>query len=218
MTVKATIRCFCSAAAFLAVPLLAQESWELGVAGGYGFYKNVTATNASGEASTGFKPGLAFSAVAGNDISPWFGGEARYTYRQNDLTVSSRGTEVRFDGDSHILNYDFMFHLARRPAAVRPFFAAGAGVKIYRGTGRESARQPLSNFVALTRTSQLVPVASVGAGVKARFSELLSLRVEVRDFASTFPDEVVAPVPGTRARGWLHDIVPMVGLSFNFGR
>lgn len=218
MIVKTTVRCFCLYAAVAAMPAVAQESWELGVAGGYGVYRNVTATNATGEASVGFKPGIAFGAVAGNEISSWFGGEIRYTYRQNDLKASSGGTEVRFDGDSHVLNYDFLFHLARKPAAVRPFLAAGAGVKIYRGTGRPSAVQPLSSFVALTATTQTVPVASVGVGVKARLSDLLLLRVEVRDFASIFPDEVVAPVPRARVRGWLHDIVPMVGLSFRIGR
>src|SRR5262245_43998785 len=94
----------------------AQERWELGFAGGYGLYKNVKVANAAGEASAGFKHGFAFGAVAGNEINRWFGGEARYTYRQNDLSLSSGGTDVRFDGESHALNYDFLFHLADREA------------------------------------------------------------------------------------------------------
>ena len=197
---------------------LAQEHWELGVAGGYGFYKNVTATNAAGEASAGFKPGYAFGVIAGNETNTWFGGEARYTYRQNDAMVKSGGTEARFDAESHVLHYDLMFHLARRPARVRPFFAAGGGVKIFRGTGRETAFQPLSNFVALTRATHLVPVVSVGAGVKMRLNERMTFRVEVRDFASPLPSDVIAVVPSASAQGWLHDIVPMAGLTFTFGR
>lgn len=202
----------------IALPSVAQEQWELGVAAGYGFYKNITVTNATGSASAGFEPGLAFGAVAGNEVNRWFGGEARYTYRANDLKVSSGGTKAQFDGESHILNYDFVFHLARRPAAVRPFLAVGAGVKIYRGTGREAAFQPLSNFAVLSRTVQISPVVSVGGGFKVQLNQLLSLRIEARDFASTFPNEVVAPRPGASARGWLHDIVPLVGLSFQVGR
>src|SRR6476469_7535982 len=102
-----------------------EERWELGVAGGYGFYKNTTATNKTGEASVGFKPGFAFGVAASNEVNRWLGGEARYTYRQNDLKVSSGGTEASFGGESHVLNYDFLFHLAHRTAKVRPFFAAG---------------------------------------------------------------------------------------------
>lgn len=195
-----------------------EERWELGVAGGYGFYKNTTATNKTGDASVGFKPGYAFSAVASNEINRALGGEARYTYRQNDLKVSSGGTEASFSGESHVLNYDFLFHFAPRAAKIRPFLAAGAGVKIYRGTGQEMAFQPLSSFVVLTRTTEVTPLVSVGGGVKIQVSRNVLLRLEARDFASTFPKEVIAPVPGASVSGWLHDITPMIGLSFNLGR
>ena len=202
----------------LTVSGLAQEQWELGAAGGYGFYKNITATNATGEASVGFKPGYAFGAVAGNEMNQWFGGEVRYTYRQNEARVKAGSTEARFDAESHVLHYDLVFHLAPRPRRVRPFVAVGAGVKIFRGTGRETAFQPLTSFVALTRATQVVPVVSVGGGFKIRLNELMTLRIEGRDYASTFPNEVIVPVPGARAQGWLHDFVPLVGLSFNVGR
>jgi hypothetical protein len=201
-----------------ATTVFAQERWDLGFGAGYGFYKNVTATNAAGEASVGFKPGIAFGAFAGNEINRWLAGEARYTYRQNDARAKAGGVEAKFDAESHVLNYDFIFHLAPRRAPVRPFLAAGAGVKIYRGTGRETAFQPLNSFVALTRTTQIAPLVSVGGGVKIELNPLLSLRVEARDYASTLPDQVIAPVPGARVSGWLHDIVPMIGLSFQIGR
>ena len=201
-----------------AVSGLGQEHWELGAAVGYGFYKNITATNATGEASVGFKPGYAFGVVVGNETNAWLAGEARYTFRQNDARVKATGSEARFDADSHVLHYDLLFHLAPRPSRVRPFVAVGAGAKIFRGTGRETAFQPLTSFVALTRATQVVPVVSVGGGFKMRLNELMTLRVEGRDYVSTFPNEVIAPVPGARARGWLHDIVPLVGLSFDVGR
>jgi hypothetical protein len=200
------------------LPALTQERWELGIGAGYGFYKNVTAANATGEASVGFKPGAAFSVFADNDVNRWLGGEVRYTYQQNDARVSSGSTKAQFDAESHAFHYDLIFQLTKRTATVRPFLAAGAGVKINRGTGREAAFQPLSSFVALTRTTQVTPLVSVGGGVKIEISPLLTLRVEGRDYASTFPREVVAPVPGARVSGWVHDIVPMIGLSFNLGR
>jgi hypothetical protein len=61
-------------------------------------------------------------------------------------------------------------------------------------------------------------LVSAGGGVKIELSSLLSLRLEARDYATTFPDEVIAPVPGTRVRGWLHDFVPMIGLTFKIDR
>jgi hypothetical protein len=206
------------AALSLTLPGFGAESWELGVAGGYGFYKNVTVTNATGEASTGFKSGAAFGVIAGNEMSRWLAGEARYTYRQNDLKVSAGSAKAEFNGESHVLHYDFLFHGAPSTARVRPFLAAGAGAKVYRGTGRETVTQPLINFVALTRTSQLVPMVSFGGGVKIQLSHSLILRLDARDFMSPFPDQVIAPVPRAHVNGWLHDIVPMAGLSFTFGQ
>jgi hypothetical protein len=202
----------------LAIPGLAQERWELGFSAGYGFHKNLTATNSAGEASVGFKPGVAFSVFGSDQINGWLAGEARYTYRQNDAWVAARGTESRFDAESHVFHYDLIFPVAKRSAVVRPFLAAGGGVKVYRGTGREAAFQPLSNFAVLTRATQIVPVISVGGGVKVELSRLITLRVEARDYISTFPSEVIAPVPSARVHGWLHDFVPMIGLSFRLGR
>ena len=202
------------AAVSIAAPGFGQEQWETGIAGGYGFYKNVTAVNARGEASVGFKSGVAISGVAGNDINNWLGGEIRYTYRRNDLKVSAGSTNVQFSGDSHIINYDFLFHFAPKASRVRPFLAGGAGVKYYRGTGKETATQPLIQFVALTKTGQVAPVVSFGGGVKIHLSPRLLLRLEAHDYTGPFPRQVVAPVPGAKVSGWLHDIVPSVGLSF----
>ena len=206
------------AAISITIPGFAAEGWEVGVSGGYGIYNDVTVTNASGQASTGFKSGPAFGVVAGNEMSRWLAGEARYTYRRNDMFVSSGSAEAQFKGESHIIHYDFLFHSAPRTARVRAFFAAGAGVKYYRGTGNERAVQPLSNFVALSKTSQIVPVISFGGGVKFQISPTLLFRVDVRDYTGPFPDEVIAPVPGAQLKGWLHDIVPTAGLSWVWGK
>jgi hypothetical protein len=40
------------------------------------------------------------------------------------------------------------------------------------------------------------------------------LRVEVHDFATPFPKKVITPNLGAKVSGWIHDIVPMVGLSY----
>ena len=42
-------------------------------------------------------------------------------------------------------------------------------------------------------------------------------RVEVHDFLTPFPKQVIAPNQGAKVGGWLQDFVPMVGISYLFG-
>jgi hypothetical protein len=201
----------------IAAPLAAQERWELGVFGGYGFSTDATVTNSIGEASAGIRPGVAFGVFAANEVRPWLSGEVRYTYRQGDTQLASGGTKPRFDAESHAVHYDFVFQSAadsRR--SIQPFLAAGAGIRYFRGTGRETSAQPLNRFAVLTKTSEVRPLVSVGGGVKIPVSRLMSVRVEARDYITPFPRELIAPVPGAKVSGWLHDITPMLGLSFTF--
>jgi hypothetical protein len=207
--------CSCAVALTAAGQVRDREAWEIGVAAGYGFSRDVKIESATAQASGGLRPGFAFGVVAGNHVRSWLSGEARYTYRQNDLRLSGGGAEARFDAESHVLHYDFLFSAGKR-GSIQPFLAAGAGIRYFRGTGRESSSQALSRVAILTRTDDLRPLISLGAGIRIPLSSLLSLRVEARDYLSPFPTEVIAPVPGARTSGWLHDFVPMVGLSFTF--
>ncbi len=59
-------------------------------------------------------------------------------------------------------------------------------------------------------------MVTFGGGVKYALSPRLSLRVEVRDFLTTFPAKVIAAAPGAHLSGWLHDLVPMIGITFTF--
>lgn len=201
----------------LALPGAAQERWELGVFGGYAFSTDATVSNQSGQVNAGIRPGYVFGVVAGNEVRSWLSGEVRYTYRDNELRLSGNGAEARFAADSHSVHYDFVFQGGGRGSrGIRPFVAAGAGIRYFRGTGVEASAQPLNRFAILTRTSEIRPLLSVGAGVKVPLSSLLSLRIEARDYMTKFPREVIAPVPGAQVGGWLHDITPTVGLSFTF--
>jgi len=200
----------------VAAPLCSAHEWQLGVAGGYGFPMDVTVTNRSGEAKTGFKPGFAVGAVGSHELYRSVSGEFRYTYRDSDLKVSSGGTEATFRGVAHAIHYDVLVHTRPKGAALRPFFAGGMGIKVYRGTDRESAYQPLNTFVLLTKTQQVVPLVSAGAGLKYAISPHTSLRIEFRDYITPFPKDVIAPAPGAKIGGWVHDLVPMLGISFSF--
>src|ERR1051325_1719250 len=136
--------------ALLMMPLasmLSAQSWEVGAGGGYGFYRNVNVSSANVSGKAGFASGVAFSALLGNQVNRWIGGEARYTYRMDDMQVSSGSTKAKAGAESHAIHYDVLVHAATKESRVRPFLAAGAGVKFYRGTGAEPAYQPLSNLV-----------------------------------------------------------------------
>jgi len=195
---------------------MAQE-WELGGMASYGFYRNLVASNPIGSATAGFSPGTAFGAVVGHNASGRFSGEFRYTYRDNDLELDSGGTTAKFNGVAHVIHYDLVLHpRMKRGARVQPFVAIGGGMKLYRGTGQESAYQPLQDFALLTKTQEVKPLISIGGGIKMILAPRLLLRAEMRDYLTTFPKEVIVPIPGTKVGRWLHDFVPMLGISYIF--
>src|SRR6266478_2846236 len=80
------------------------------------------------------------------------GGGLRYEYLPGDLKVSSGGAESTFSGEAHAIHYDFLMHFAPTGSKIRPFVAAGGGVKVYRGTGAATLTQPLQRFALLTAT------------------------------------------------------------------
>ena len=199
----------------LAATAYAQE-WEIGGVGGGGFMKGISVASPLASATTGFNSGAAFGAFAGSNLYPHLSGEIRYTYQMNDLKLTAGGTNVSFQGVSHAIHYDFLFHPAPKRSKAQPFVAAGAGVKIYRGTGKEQAYQPLSNLAFLTKTQDLRPLLTVGGGLKYRISERLYFRAELRDYITPFPSKVITPAPGAKVSGWIQDFVPLVGISLIF--
>ena len=198
----------------VAAAALAQQ-WEIGGLGGGSFLTSSTVKGANGSATAGFQPGPGFGAFAGN-FGDRFGGEVRYLYLDNGLKLSGGGSQATFSGVAHAIHYDFIVHPKHREDGLVPYLAAGAGVKIFRGTGKEQAYQPLDQFAYLTKTQQAVPLISAGGGVRYSIGRRALLRAELRDYLTPFPNKVVAPAPGAKIGGWLHNIVPMVGVSFAF--
>lgn len=192
------------------------QEWEIGGAAGIGASLNPSVTRGNVSGNAGFRPGFAASIYGGTHLRNRLSGEMRYVYRDSDLRLSSGGTTVRFAGESHTVHYDLLVSPGWKEALWAPYLAFGGGVKVYRGTGRERSTQPLSDLAALTRTREVKPVISLGAGVSRAIGESLRLRIEVRDYITPFPKQVVAPNPAARLTGWLNDFVPMVGLSAVF--
>jgi Outer membrane protein beta-barrel domain len=199
---------FCSAA-------LAQK-WEIGGVAGGGFYQNLNVTNAGGSAVTGFQNGPVFGGLVGQNMYRYMSGELHYGFSAQNLKVSGAGAEATFKGMAHVIHYDFLVHTAPLGARVRPFVAGGGGMKIFQGTGNETAYQPLSQFALLTRTQELKPMITVGGGTKFQIAPRVYLRVEFRDQITPFPKNVIAPAPGASIKGWLHDFIPMAGITFTF--
>jgi len=203
----------------LSIPLAAAafgQSWEFGGSAGYGLYHNASVTSASASGTAGFSNGVAFGALLGNQMSRWVGGEARYTYRMDDLEVSSGSTKAKASAQSHALHYDVLIHLADKESPVRPFVAVGAGVKLYRGTGAEPAFQPLSSLVVLSHTTEAQPLVSVGGGLKFSVARHTLLRLDFRDYATPTPTSLLASPPPGKIGGWVHDLVFLMGISTVF--
>jgi len=204
------------AALLIVTPACLAQNWEVGGMFGGGFTNPRTVSTVSGNATAGFAHGIATGGLFGQTLSSRISGEFRYTVDFNDLRISSSGTSATFKGQTHSIHYDILVSGRSQRSRVRPFAVAGGGMRDFRGVGTESPYQPLSSFALLTKTSQWTPVVTFGAGIKYAISPRVLLRVEVRDYFSRFPTEVIAPAQDAHLSGWLHDVVPMAGITFLF--
>jgi hypothetical protein len=196
------------------LPAAMAQKWEFGMGVGGGFYTPQDVTLGSTSASAKLKTNVAVSTWVGENISERWGGELRYSYQLGDAQLKRNSTEAVFGAETHTINYNFLMYTKPSEASVRPFFSAGAGIKFYRGTGTETITQPLSQYALLTPAGDLTGVVSVGGGVKMKIGSRLWLRLDVHDYMSPFPKQVITPNVGANVEGWVHDIVPMVAISF----
>lgn len=192
----------------------AAQRFEFGAGGGGSFYTKSTIAGDAAGAEAGFQHGFAASAYFGHNMYRHVSGEIRYSFERNTMSLTSGSASATFAGRSHMMHYDLVFHTAPVNAHVRPYALAGAGIKGYQGTGTEVVYQPLENVALLTKTSQWVPLITFGAGIKVRAGKHAILRLEFRDYMTPFPADVIAPVPPANKLGWLHNFVPLVGISF----
>lgn len=192
------------------------QDYELGVGGGWSYYTKQAVTNPSGEVDAGFGSDFGFSAWMAHDMYEYVGGEARYTFQNNDAELTGAGADVSFGSESHTLHYELQMHTSAKAASVRPFFSVGGGAKWYRGKGEEQAFQPHQDFALLTKTSEWKPMVTFGGGVKIRVGSKVNIRLEVKDYFGPIPTSVIQPSPGASLGGWLHNLVPMAGIGMRF--
>ncbi len=197
-------------------PSAVAQKWEIGGAAGGSFYTSQSVQSPSGNADASIATGLAASAWLGNNSGNLLGGEFRYDYTGGNLSLTGNGGPASFAARSQAFHYDFLIHFSPRASRVRPYVAFGGGAKIYSGTGTEQAYQPLEQIALLTKTSQTMALISAGAGIKFNMSDHLQLRVEVHDYLTPFPKNVIAPAQGARVGGWLQQFVPTFGIAYVF--
>ena len=190
------------------------QQWEFGGAAGAGFLNSVPVSGGIGSATAGFQTGAAFGGYIGHSQYKHIGGELRYAYLESNLSLKSGGSQATFSGMSHVVHYDVILKTTRNSGKVQLFAAVGGGMKAFRGTGKEAAYQPLSQFGYFTKTQTMKPMASVGGGVKFALTRKVFLRTEFRDYITAFPKEIITPPAGVKYGTLLHDFVPMVGLGF----
>jgi hypothetical protein len=191
------------------------QKWEIGGSAGGGFSTSDDINSPTGSANAKIQTGVVGSVWVGNyNLGKW-GGELRYDYQMGDLQLSQGSTQATFGAHSQAIHYDFLYHFTRGESRIQPFVALGAGIKIYQGTGTQVLYQPLSNVALLTQAQDLVPMASAGGGLKFRVASHLILRVDVHDYLTPFPKQVITPVTN-KTQGWLQDFVPAAGLAFVF--
>jgi hypothetical protein len=203
-------------AAVAVAPAAMAQKWEFGGGVGGGFYTSQDVTAPGGSAAAKIQSNIAGSVWLGNNGHGRIGGELRYDYQRGDLQLTSGGTQATFGAQTHAVHYDFLWHATPTGSKIRPFVAAGAGIKVYQGTGTEAVFQPLSSFALLTKDQDLTGLISVGGGVKVQVAPHIQFRLDVHDYITRFPNKVITPNQNAKVGGWIQDIVPMASIVFTF--
>ena len=194
------------------------QPWELGAIGGYGWYHDSSITNGLGSAEAGIPARAAFGVTLTENMYNYVGGEIRYLFRFGGPELKSSGIEANLDGHTNLVTYDFLFYTSSKESSIRPYIAAGAGIKVYTGLGPRflGLNQSLANLALLRPVNQVEPAISVGGGMKFRMPKRTQLKVDFRAYMTPLPDKLFRPIGPSVIRGWLYDFVPLAGISYVF--
>ncbi len=203
------------AASILSSPCLAQH-WELGGAGGYGWYADPSIASPFGSIETGMAPKGVMGVVFGENLYEHVSGEIRYLFQFGGPQLKGQGAEVTSTGYTNLVTYDLLVHLTNREAKLRPYVAGGAGVKVYTGNELRALGQPLAESAILLPYTHAEPTISVGAGLKYKLCRHALLRFDYRTYMGPIPSDIFHPAGTSRINGWLFNFVPLAGISYVF--
>jgi hypothetical protein len=203
-------------AALLFCPVTMAQQWELGGSGGYGSYVNPTISGPAGQVQPAFVNRGVISVLFGENLYEHIGGEVRWLYQFGGPQLSGNGLVVGSTGYTNTVTYDVLFHTSNREANLRPFFAAGAGVKVFTGGQLRFVGQPLGTSAILASGTQIEPAISAGAGLKYRVARHVIIRLDFRTYFAPTPDRIFRPVGTAFIHGWNYEFVPLGGVSYVF--
>jgi hypothetical protein len=192
------------------------QQWEFGAIAGYGWNHDATIANGPASASAGFHPGFALGTVLGENMYNYIGGEFRYLFRWGSPLMDYQSTRTSATGYSNILTYDLLVHMTPRDNKIRPYVAAGAGIKIYTATNEQILNQPLQSFAVILPVTQVEPAISAGGGIKYRVARHVQIRADFRAYMTPLPNQLFRPTGPSVVRGWLFDFMPQAGISYLF--
>jgi len=162
------------AAAWLISTFCCADDWELGGAGGFGFYHYANISAPAGSAGVALGSRLTLAGVAGKDFPHHLGGEFRFTYQDGDAELISGRQRTTRDGYSEGAHVDLLVYPSQRASHLKPFLSLGTGFKYYKATA-PAAGLPLPNFSALNVASQAEPLITLGGGIKYAFRPPLAV-------------------------------------------
>ena len=187
--------------------------WEATAAAGFGMYHAVSYHSPAGAAEAGIGPRYGLGAIIGRRFGTRFAVEAAYTFQDGDFEISSGGRKTAYDANTHAIHADLLSYLGPRFVNLRPYAVVGGGVKFYHGVEQPGTR-PLGEFGSFRQGVDDRALVTFGGGIEWSFSPHWGLRVDIRDYLTPFPTSVIVPAPGSNLGGWLHDFVPMLGITF----
>jgi opacity protein-like surface antigen len=124
--------------------------------------------------------------------------------------------DTDIQGQSHALTLDLLVHFKRRDRRFRPYVAGGVGGKQYVIAGPEPFPQPIPQIASLTTNDVWKFVFDVGGGAQYLVHQHMLVRVEFRDYLTTFPRQQIVPAPHNTARGIFLQFTPLFGASYTF--
>lgn len=193
------------------------QSWEIGGGAGYGLYRNGTVYAAAGTVTAGVRNRFAVTAWLTEHAYQNLSGELRYTYQDGDPFLHKGGVQTNLQGQSHTLTYDLLFQIHEPEWRFRPYFAAGLGAKQYVVSGPGNPSQPLTSIAQLVSTDELKFVVALGGGFAYRWRSHVVLRVDFRDYLTTFPKKIIVAAPYGTRRGIFQQFTPLAGVAYTFG-
>lgn len=199
MTLRYRCAVLLLAVAAWTAPLQAQEraAFEGTVFGGAGLFLNDFAEEEG--VAIGMDNSLALGAHAGVRFADRFGVEGTFAFLPAEASLSSGDVSAGIDTNVLLYGASFLVNFPVRESNLEPFLAVGAGAKRYdaddvEGEETEAETDLMWNF---------------GGGARIFLSENVAIRLEARNYMSSFDPE--EPGLDTQLQ---NDVLLTAGLSF----